>query len=703
MFLSRSAQRAGLQLFRKVIIVNPLGAGFTIGPLLFLLALHYGASDTQMALLYASPFVMSFLAIFAPVWLRGMDTSRIFSRFWTIRAIISSGYILLPFISGTDLKTWLIILFCYGFTTSRALAITAWPSIARGFTNARELPKINADTHFFWHIGTLATGTASFLCLRWKEAFPTEEWAFISLFMLGFISNMWSASISRKFPETGTLTNTSIAGLIKANTHTWKEKHLREVGIIVILQVIIAVLLGYFMSYLKIVRHFESDSIFFLTLAGTSAAILGTKALNIIGADVSSRVLLFGPHAILAVVCFTWACIDQIAPEYIDTTVCLLYLLGSMQISLMVTTRSAVAAIRLPKETQYETSIVFQVCGAVGSVIGIAIGTGFEHFDLPFIEGHLYSDIFIIAGTLSAIATLITLTMHSERNLTLRQDFAALAPTSLWTLLRLQRLHASEIPSLQAKVHSMESIMFSQNQMSREFILSSLKTPELLPRFAAYRALNANPFPEAYDIVCTEAQFTDSPVRGEAITSLGFIGNTNAIPLLYQWLEEPGYRLQSVCIKSLLRLGENISDEELVRRYTNLPASRMRLDMLYGCLSMDRQTALLQFLSYELEIHSQPVWSRSLFICLAQSYNQRSSMTDILTCEMEEKGTGLAIVLAEINDINSSLPTDDLRTAVETEQWPVIHQYCPLGYNITAHDRTSAIGIMALWYIIQQD
>ena len=59
--LTRNQQGQGQRQILLGAAINPLGAGFIMGPVVGLLALHYGASDVTMGFIYAGRLPQRFV------------------------------------------------------------------------------------------------------------------------------------------------------------------------------------------------------------------------------------------------------------------------------------------------------------------------------------------------------------------------------------------------------------------------------------------------------------------------------------------------------------------------------------------------------------------------------------------------------------------------------------------------------------------
>ena len=84
-------------------VANPLGATLTIGQVSVLLALHYGASDLAMGLIYGAVYLAGLGAVLAPLLLTGRDTTAITAWSWWARSLLGGLVLLLPLMADPAL------------------------------------------------------------------------------------------------------------------------------------------------------------------------------------------------------------------------------------------------------------------------------------------------------------------------------------------------------------------------------------------------------------------------------------------------------------------------------------------------------------------------------------------------------------------------------------------------------------------------
>lgn len=92
--------------------------------------------------------------------------------------------------------------------------------------------------------------------------------------------------------------------------------------------------------------------------------------------------------------------------------------------------------------------------------------------------------------------------MHSDRNARLREEFSALLPSSIFTLIRTHRLDQDE--NLVRRQLALEGILQNPGHVSRELILERLRSPDLGIRSSCIRVLMGYPMDEALPLLLAD-------------------------------------------------------------------------------------------------------------------------------------------------------------------------------------------------------
>ena len=705
--LSRKAQREAQARILRHTWFNSFGATLTMMSLIPLLALHYGASDVVMGLIYAAVYVTGLAALVAPLLLNGGETTAIWRKAWLLRALASFAYLALPILPSSEWKVVGLLAVYYVFLILRAVGASASYVATKAVCPARTMQSYMARNLIRHFLSALPASALAFAVLE-LDLMPSEESGFMLALGIGAVANFVSARILYGLPITGYLSEGSMAGLKKAFQITFGNASTREVAVFMLFQTILAISLMYEINYMKKVAGFSSSLLFLITAVSMVAAIPGMQLLRVAGDYLPFRALMFSAHFVLFVMGLCWTWIEAIPRGGSVFVLGLLYVISFMALTLSGTVLSRLQAVRLPDSHAFEVSMVFQVVTVVSAIIA----TGLIAATAPLVGNaghslvHPYSHAFVIMAFMSMAICVLSVVVRTGIQLGFRQDLGALTPANLLTIYRVHRAEQQTEP--ESRQLMMEGAMITPTRMSRQMILRWTRSADTTERYRAYRLLNRQPDPEAFDTVLMEAQSKDAPLRTEAITTLGFLKDPRAVPPLREMVAEEDAAVRAMALKSLLRLWEDVDRETILQVYDEAGNNTTRLHVLAGLSSTRRDEILLELLRRDLARRPDPFWIRSLFLHVTQAHGRRESMTDIFEAECERGGEGLRYILTETDPaLLAGVEVGRLQSVFDEGAYAHLSACLPgvTGEDVygLAFDRTSALGLLFLWTVVREE
>ena len=660
-----------------------------------LLALHYGASDGVMSLIFAAAYIGGFTSVFTPSLLGGKDTTSIFLTVWWIRAFVALGYLCLPWLPNNDLKILVLVATLYAFMALRAFGIAAWAPLLKGVTHSDEVPVISARLNLCFHTGSLLASVISYLVLRSTDHFPSVEWAYMSLLGAGFLFNLTTAFLMRKLPPTGRLDGGSFRSLWKSFLELRTAVQRREVVYVTMLQVPMAVAAGYQVAHLRNVKGLGDDRIFFLTLGGVVVAILGSHALSIVGRSISYRVLLFCTHACLFVSGLLFCWLDRVAPYDGVWVASVLFVINALMLAVSGAILGSLTTQRLPENHRVQGSIVFRFSTVFAGVLGIggvALFAQIESLTGGVPGGHAYSHVYLLWCGCSIGLCCIPWRMRGRTEIGFLGDLAQLSPSNLTTVLKVHRLRQRGENDTDA-LRNMETIMSTPTPEGKTQLLEMLRSPEVRLRYHALKAVCLNPIARAVPAVMAELENPDSPLLCEAITALGFLEDETVIPMVDRHVDDPIERVSGCAIKSLARLGQPLASPELLRHYQRFNDRRAQLELFLACSVQEDTATLWSFLRHDMEQDADSSWVSVIFLAIAMAGLRRARLAELLTMESKREGSGIQECLLDLRDDNPSL-SQEFHKAIGEGNLSGVVRLCHLHASITCRDRSTAIGLI---------
>lgn len=696
--LSRRVQKQAQKMVIRLSFTNALGFGFITGQVIFLIGLMYGANDTQMGLLFAAPFITALAVLLAPLLLNGRETTTIWSRFWLARTGVALCYFAVLWVHSHSLRVWLLVLIYYSFATLRALGMSGYFTVMRALAQPRENPALMAKVHLSTKVAVLLTQCIAFVILTYN-LLGTEERNLFFLVAIGLFFNILTAVLIGRLPRTGYLQDSSIRNLFKATRHILSFPVYREVAIMTAFHAAMVVFVGYVISYMRNVAHFRSADIFLFTVVGFGGAIIISNFLRIIGSHIRPRILLFASHGALAVLSLIWACIRFTpAMEEAQIPIMILYGLTITCQTVSTTVSLQLRTGRLPTQQPVDYSINYDMAQVIGAVVAIVCA---RFSAAPALQTaqyvHPYTYTFLIWAVASVIVCVLALRMHTQPSRGFREDMLSLLPSNLFTIIRAHRLDKNE--NMVRKHLALEGLLQAPTHVSRELILEHMRSPDIGARRSCIRVLMGYPVDDAVPLLLAEAASPVSPLRCDAVTALGFSGHPELIPSLRALWDDAPYDVRATLIKTLLRLGGEVDDDDIYAVWEQCPRNR-KGDILIGLALTSRCTLLFSLLGKALAERPDHFWSRSLFGYTASAAGERASMFDVFLEEDNHPGNGITYIRAnyegEWPDGVSAKSCEDL---IYQEKYTEMMYILRTIYDeewVTIYDRSTALGVLFL-------
>ncbi len=683
-------------------VFNAIGIGFTLGYIISLLALYYGASDLQISIIYSVIFIANISLFVVPQLLGGKETTSIFRACWFIRACISAGYLLVPFIPGNQMKVIAVIIIYFLFLAVRSVGVGAVFVVQKAICPANITQEFAAKISYRFKAVLLFTGIFSYLILD-KSGIPSQELAFMILIGIGVAGNFVSTYFLKKLPATGYVENRGFNGITDALRVINKNVYYKETLLFTMLITGQIICSSFIINYLKTVVGYSSGMILVITSTGFLFSVIASYFLSVTGDNVSYKALYFVSNFIIIALSMVWAGIELFYPHVHSMLV--LYLILFSVTSFCLTLNGSILyrmqTVNIPENNSYLVSVIYQlssVFASVAIVLLLNILLKYNFLD-NFVFFHQYSSVFIVWTCLAVLACIITVKIKGTWQFAIKDEFYSLMPANILGIFRVYRTGLIKIPG--ARKLKMDSLMLTESPVARKLVIEWMQSPDTEQRARALRVLGSIPYPEAFNFVVQEAVNDSSPLQGRAITVLGLMGNKAAIEPLKRFISSPPSMAQAVAIKTLLRLGVDIEAVIIKKCYYAMDFNQYKLDILLGLSETGRRDLTMELVLSELENRPDVLWAQTLLLYAAQSFNIKETLVDIYSAEKSEDGGGLAYIIDEFNEvIGSVLDVKQLREIFSVSEYEKLYTLLSVDDYISilkySYDRNSALGLLII-------
>ncbi|MEK7411778.1 MAG: MFS transporter [Planctomycetota bacterium] len=673
--------------------LNALSSSLTFGQPIFLLALFYGANDTVMGLLYASTSAAGLLSLLAPWMFAGQDTSVVQARAWMARAILAVGILCLPLLASDDIKIWALTIICYLMMMARTIGFLAGASVIKAICPPADLQSFSARYWGRWNAGVLITAVMCFLALQPREWGPGTEWTFMALMGFAVCFHFAAAGAIAVIPRSGTIAAASPRETLRALPIVWNRPECREVLWLTLLQAPIFLSSAFQLNYLNRVLGMPADQVFLLSLGGVLASMLSNRMLAIIGDKVSTKALWFVLHILLTVVALCWCAIESV-PESGRTTVCaVLWVLASWGISGSLSVHAGMLSERLPPDDSTRISVIYQLTGVVGTVLGLltlsVASWGFSQISGTWV--HSYTHAFIFWAVLSFAISLLSLRMAGGSSPF--ELLAHFAPGNLVTIWRAHRFRTTETDRSPIGTMELEEVLAADTPAGRDLVLEYVRSPDIWHRRAAFRAIRGAPFGEAGPPVLAEANDAHSPLRHDAITTLGFLPFREALPLIRRLVQDPDPSIAATACKTIARLGHPEPTSTVLLRYRQATTPRERDELLIALTVANADAGLREILNEAIVARTSPSLITTIALCVAEVRGGREILCTILATGRALAADGIAEVLALVAERIGPNEAEHRRRLIDNNEVAA----AAAGTDIVATNAEQLIIALALW------
>ncbi|PCJ59268.1 MAG: hypothetical protein COA79_11250 [Planctomycetota bacterium] len=708
--LSRKVQRSIQPAIRTQIFFTAIGYVLILDQVVMMLALDYGASDLQMSFLYSAVHVSSIASLLLPYVFKNIDMKNIYGWAWLARSFTALFYITLLFIGNAhvEVKIFLVIVIHFHICCFRSFGARLYVPSLKVWCVKSELTGNLASIMQSTYIGQIVGRIIAFVLL--SIAFfgeDLQEFLLIFLIFIGSVANAYAGKIILKLPKVGTVVQKDSLGLKETFFNVIKDPLRSKVGLIYMFLVIQVIFIAYLLSYFKLVVGLENRELFLIMLVGLLFATAVSKLLSIISNQIPSRVLMTFSSGALILFLLLWSLFPLLG-EQPTFLYCLLLNTGIFVFAGMSNTvLGQIIARSLPDENAVQVNMIYMIFGLFGAIFG----TGLINFLEPIAKSEVFSQLheYSVLGFASAIAgvliTIVMWMMPKLKNRGLKKEFSLILPSNIIDMIRMNKAYSTK--DLANNRWVIEGVMLKETPVSLDLVINTLKSSNITMKYSAYRSLNANPKMEAYSYVIEEVQNIYSPLRSEAITSLGFLNNKDAIPILKKISKESDEMMISASIKSLLRLGVIFNSGEVIENYIKIENRMAKLHILVGLYSAKMSLDIFNILKFELKNRSDDSWLILVFQYYFAIFDKRETIEEIYDEERKKYGEGINYICDEIeSDLLFSLKKGEILSHLKNSEFNELQlklsQNIPAGHSVkilidevdAIYNLTSAIGII---------
>lgn len=551
-FLSSEEKAIGVKHHYHHQQFNGAGFNFLGDTPVYLLAIQFGATNTQLGYISSTIYITGILLSVIPRIFSGHNMVKLYFWGWILRGIICLGYSALFFMHGKS-AVYLIMGIYTMFCVCRTVGVVVYSPIIKMITTNINRGEIlsTSSIHFQWPLSI--SRFISFLVTSVRQLSGTT--GILVLQWLGVILNTLAAFQLRKIPCRQNIEYTPGRGVFRILLEAVKYREFRYCLFLSWTNTSLLIIFGFIIPFLRKDAGLSQNLIFIYTLTAGIASITGGLYSQGFADRIGSRPILLGSTLLLSLCTMLWI----VTP--VDSGIIFYFIFGflttfALYVNMIMINRLVVRALPENDAVSYSTMLNFFV-GFISFLVGLCAGT---LADLPNISGlnlpNSYSLTFMMAMLFCGLTLVFTYKTKDDGSLSTREAASIMfSITNLASFQRISQLRKTENPV--EKRALLLNLGNDNTIMAEEELRNYLHNPLSVDKEEALLSLFSNPRPRLLPQILAEADDRDSYQRVQAIFALGAYPGEESEKLLISLLDDPEPSIRSNAAKSLGRIGSN--------------------------------------------------------------------------------------------------------------------------------------------------
>lgn len=651
-YLSAEEREEGITHYLKFATFNGLGFSFLGATPVYLLALHFGASNTQIGYLSSVIHVSGLILLFLPRLLAGKNIIRVQSGAWILRGLVCALYGSLLFVTGQTAVVIIMGIYTL-FCLVRTVGVAMWSPVQQMLSTSSTTGEIVVRTSNRFQTTRLVSLFISFFVLSVKHLGDLAGLLFLQ--MLGIILNTVSTIHLKRVPCREVVEYRQGRNIFAIFMESLRNKK-RTLTLLVKWQTLsLTVMFAFVIPFLRKIMHFPSNMVFIYTITVTLATVSAGYFLKPFADRIGSKPLLIMASFLLAALGIIWS----ILPPSIPWSVILVlgFATGFFQhMSMLLVTRLVLKSMPGKDKIGYTSMINFfsaifsLVVGLLGGMLAdfgeYVMISGFNPFGFTFL---LTAGLALINGTLCAF-------LRDPGSLSVKETLNILFSTrNLKAFLDIYQLNITGNPMKRKSI--LLSIEQSNTSIATDEIQRIIKHPLSPEKGEVLKSLFEYPRPALLDDLIQEALDSDSYQRQTAVFALGAYPNDEQVEqTLISLLDDPSMRIRSTAAKSLARVG-NTTYLEKIPTLSEDPSTDLWAAMNYfiAISIMDQQGKYLKKLFDSITDSRGPSYEQTMFSLAAKMLEGEPALSELYQEENIANNAGLKTLLEEAKQLQPFL------------------------------------------------
>ncbi|PID56863.1 hypothetical protein CSB45_09360 [candidate division KSB3 bacterium] len=673
-YLSQDERELGLKYFFRWATFNGLGFSFLGDTIIYLMAIHFGASNLQLGYISSAIQVSGIMLLIVPRLIAGQKLVQVIFYSWLFRGLICLLYAMLFWFSGQTAVRIILVLYTL-FCAIRTVGMSVISPIQQMLSTSSTMGETVVVFSNRFQSSRFLSQLLSFVLLSFKSM-TAGIGGYLSLMLMGISTNTIAAFCLKKIPCRETVEYRKGQNIFRILYQSLCNRE-RALTLIVRWQSLSLMIgLSFIIPFLRKLGNFPPNLIFLFTLTGALAIILAGHALRPFTDRIGSRPVLIVASFLLAALSLIWCVIPPDSPQWY------FFLLGFPTIFLQGTLYLLSSRLELrsiPESDKVGYASMLNFFSAIVS-LGIGLFAGYLADlgeSIPLSGLNPFGLTFFIAVMLSIHIGILSFFLEDAGSLSVRDTAQILfSARNLKAFLNVHQLH------LTSDINKRKSILLSISKADAGVAVDEmrkiLRNPLSVEKGEILKFLFAYPKSRLLPDLLREAADEYSYHRETAIFALGAYPGKRVEEVLVPLLQHPVPAVRSNAAKSLARVG-NISTLPQVNRLAADASLGLtdRMNYLIALSIMDHKGCYLEGIFDITGKTHAGTQEQTMLSLAAKMLDMQPALADLYQEENLQKGAGLDILLEEAKPLKPFFDdTSRLQQYYQRQEYRQIWRWC---------------------------
>ncbi len=675
-FLSEDERLTGQKNIYRFQALNGLGFNFMGETPVYLMAIHFGASNIELGYISSVIFLTGFILAGLPGLLAGRNLVKVQVTAWFIRGLVVLAYLALFFMEGRS-AVFLILIVYTIFCLVRMVGVAVWNPLIKMVTTSGNRGIVLAQGNIANRSASVISKLISFIVTSFQ--FFSGITGIIFLQIIGFLFNTAAAIELRKVPCRETVEYRKGRNIFVILRESLKRDDRRYPLLLKWVTVTAIVLNGLTIVFIRKVAGFSSNMVFLYSMVIAFAIILSGLFARTFADRMGSRPLLVGMNILLSVSYIIWIFLP--VSLNIDLPVYLYFILGfftnffiwsgNVLVSrVLVDTMPEDESFSYNAMTNFVTAFFSLISGIAG---GILIDMG-QRSELNMFNP--FSFLFVLATVLSLFLVILSLKLVDKGSLSARETASILFSfEGMRAYMDIGKLNTTRDPVKKRTV--LLSISQNEASVATEEIRHIIASPLSSGKGEVLKSLFSHPRPVLLPELLKEAGDSGSYHQLKAVFALGAYPGVETEKLLLELLESSNVSLQSNAAKSLSRIGHSKSLSR-IQSYESVAVHAWdRINFLIALKNMDPEGSVFKKIFDHPEGLDDGMFRQTYYSLAANLLDFKPLLSDIYTSGNLKSGKGLEDFLEQTRTLEFFYNSHkDLKDWFRNSSWDRIWAFC---------------------------